>query len=189
MTREEFESARGREGYRFELIEGRVYVSPLPNMPHELLCDWLARLLNDYGRARPEVLNFVSGKARVIVPHQEESTNPEPDLAAYRNLDRSRPFAEASWDDVSPILVAEVVSEDDPEKDYTRNVALYEMVPSIREYWILDPRRDPDRPTLRVYRRRGTRWQRFIDVAAGDVYTTRLLPGFALLLDPHAPGS
>ena len=70
-----------------------------------------------------------------------------------------------------------------------RNVELYLRVPSIREYWIFDPRQDPDRPTLRVYRRRGSRWQRPVDVAPGETYTTPLLPGFALLLDPHAEGT
>jgi Uma2 family endonuclease len=189
MTREEFESARGQEGYRYELIGGKVCVSPLPNLPHELICDWIEGLLRDYGRAHPEVLNYATGPARVIVPGAEEATNPEPDVAGYRDFPRHLPFAEVSWDDVCPILVAEVVSDDDPDKDLVRNVELYLRVPSIREYWIFDPRRDPDRPTLRVYRRRGARWQRPLDVVPGETYTTKLLPEFVLLLDPHAEGS
>lgn len=52
-----------------------------------------------------------------------------------------------------------------------------------REYWILDPRDDADRPALLV-RRRGLRWQRTIHVAGGGSYTTRLLPDFTLLLQP-----
>ena len=63
--------------------------------------------------------------------------------------------------------------------------ALFLQVPSIKEYWILDPRDDPDRPTMLVYRRRGLRWQNVIEVAFGESYRTRLLPGFELLLDPH----
>jgi Uma2 family endonuclease len=90
------------------------------------------------------------------------------------------------WRDVSPLLVAEVVSPDNAEKDLVRNVELYLAVPSIKEYWILDPRDDPDRPTLRVYRRRGARWQKPIDLAFGDTYTTRLLPGFTLTVNPRA---
>jgi Uma2 family endonuclease len=188
ITREEFDAARGQEGYRYELIGGKVYVSPLPNLPHERILGWVEEALRDYRRAHPEVLNFVTGPARVIVPGEDETTNPEPDLAGYRDFPHHLPLAEVSWDDVSPILVAEVVSEDDPDKDLVRNVGLYLRVPSIREYWVFDPRDDPDRPTLRVYRRRGTRWQRPLDVAPGETYTTRLLPGFALLLDLHAGG-
>jgi Uma2 family endonuclease len=56
-------------------------------------------------------------------------------------------------------------------------------VPSIREYWILDPRADADQPALLVYRRRGRRWQRPITVPGGGTYATRLLPGFILRLE------
>jgi hypothetical protein len=36
-----------------------------------------------------------------------------------------------------------------------------------------------------VYRRRGKSWQRVIELAFGDTYTTKLLPGFRLVLDPR----
>jgi Uma2 family endonuclease len=142
--------------------------------------------LRNYGRAHPGALNFVTGPARVIVPGEEQVTNPEPDLAGYRDFPHHLSFSELNWDDVSPILVVEIVSEDNADKDLARNVELYLRVPSIREYWIFDPRQDPDRPTLRVYRRRGSRWQRPIDVEPDETYTTPLLPDFALFLDPHA---
>jgi Uma2 family endonuclease len=60
------------------------------------------------------------------------------------------------------------------------------QVPSIREYWIFDPRVDPDHPTLTVYRRRGRGWQNPIGVTPGETYTTKLLPGLELGVDPHA---
>ena len=85
-----------------------------------------------------------------------------------------------------PILAAEILSEDNADKDLVRNVRLLLLVPSVREYWIFDPREDPDRPSLMVYRRRGASWQRPITLAAGETYTTKLLPGFSLLLDPLA---
>jgi Uma2 family endonuclease len=42
------------------------------------------------------------------------------------------------------VLVGEVVWEDDPDKDLVRNVELYLQVPSIREYWVLDPLPDSE---------------------------------------------
>lgn len=186
MSREEFESARGQEGYHYELIEGKLYVSPMPDLPHDRLEEWLHALVREYSRAHPEVINYVTSKARVILPERTAPTNPEPDLAAYCDFPRELPIGEVSWDEVHPILVAEIVPDDRPEKDLERNVRLYLEMASIREYWVLDPRADPDHPTLRVYRRRGQRWQRPIDVAPGETYTTRLLPGFELLLDPRA---
>ncbi len=185
MTREEFEAAHAQEGHRYELIGGKVYVSPVPNLPHDRVWDWVYGAIRDYSRSHPEVVNYVTGGARVIVPQAEGETIPEPDLAAYLNFPRHLSLADVAWDDVSPFLVAEIVSEFRPEKDLVRNVELYLRVPSVREYWVLDPRADPDRPTLTVYRRRGRRWQKPIAVAPGETYATGLLPGFVLVLDPR----
>jgi hypothetical protein len=44
---------------------------------------------------------------------------------------------------------------------------------------------DQGRPHMIVYRRHGKKWGAPIDVAFGETYTTRLLPGFQLVLDPH----
>jgi Uma2 family endonuclease len=185
LTVEEFENARWQEGYKYELIAGRLYVSPLPDLPHDQIVRWLNRLVDDYARVRPEVINYVTPQARVFVPGGTPATRPEPDLAAFADFPLDLPIGAVQWEDVSPILVGEVLSEDDPDKDLVRNVELYEQVPSIREYWIIDPRADANRPDLRVYRRRGRRWQKPIDVPAGGTYTTRLLPGFTLVIDPR----
>ena len=57
----------------------------------------------------------------------------------------------------------------------------------MREYWIFDPRDRDGSSHLRVYRKRGSRsWQPPIDVPFGATYTTRLLPGFSLVVDPNA---
>jgi Uma2 family endonuclease len=185
LTLAEFEAARSQEGYRYELIDGKLEVSPLPNLPHECLKEWLCDKLRDYRRQHPEVINHVLAPARVFVPDRPAATAPEPDLAAYRNFPLNQPLEERRWQDVSPVLVVEVLSEDTSDKDLVRNLPLYLEVPSIREYWILDPRPSADQPTMTVFRRRGRSWQRPIAVAAGDPYTTRLLPGFTLILDPH----
>ena len=86
------------------------------------------------------------------------------------------------WQDYSPFVVVEVVSDEKSEKDLVRNVELYLQVSSIREYWIIDGRDNPDHPVMLVYRRRGQRWQNVIRVEAGETYETRLLPDFWLLL-------
>ena len=186
LTLEEFESARWQDGYQYELIDGKLYVSPVPDLPQNWIEVWVYAKLFFYAQQHPEVINFVTPKARVPLPGRPEDTQPEPDVAAYQDYPRDLSVNEMDWKDVSPVLVAEVVSANDPDKDLVRNVALYDQVPSIRECWILDPPANADRPSLTVYRRRGRRWQRPIEVAAGETYTTRLLPGLALLVDPHA---
>jgi Uma2 family endonuclease len=180
LSLEVFERAGGQEGYHYELIDGILEVSPLPDLPHEDLRDWLRDALNDYAKKHPEVINYVKAPARVFVPGRTATTAPEPDVAAYHNFPLDLPRVQRRWQDYSPVLVAEILSEDTADKDLVRNLALYLQVPSIREYWVIDPRRDADHPSLTVHRRRGRRWQNAIEVAAATPYATRLLPGFEL---------
>ncbi len=185
LSLEEFEHADGQEGYHYELIDGKLEVSPLPDLPHDELQDWLRDSLVEYMRQHPEIINRVKGPARVFVPGRRATTAPEPDVAAYRDYPFDLPLRQRRWQDISPILVAEVISADTAKKDLVRNRDLYLHVPSIREYWIIDPRNNADQPSLIVHRRRGQRWQQAIEIAGGDSYSTRLLPDFTLILNAH----
>jgi len=184
FTLEEFKAGDYEEGYQYELIDGKLYVSPVPDAPQGVVNHWIERKLERYADGHPEVINFVYTRARVFVPGRPGVTNPEPDVTAYRDFPLDRDFREIRWQDVNPVLVVEVLSLDDPAKDLVRNVRLYRQVPSIGEYWILDTREDPNRPTLTVYRRSGGRW-RPLRLGYGERYTTRLLPGFELTVDPR----
>jgi Uma2 family endonuclease len=186
LTLEEFLQADYEEGWRYELIDGRLYVAPQADPPEGMNELWLLIRLYEYAKIHPEVINFVYNKTRVFVPSRQATTAPEPDIAAYHNFPVGQDRNDLRWQDHNPILVVEVVSQFDPDKDHMRNVALYLQVPSIREYWILDGTADANNPTLFVYRRRGQRWQNVIQVEAGETYTTRLLPGFTLVVDPFA---
>ena len=184
LTNEEYLAGNFQEGFRYELIDGRLYVAAAPNFGHEWVNEWAAEMIKIYARAHPEILSFVSRHARVFVPGRPKLTTPEPDIAAYCDVPPDPDLNECHWEDFSPILVVEFLSPDDPEKDLVRNVELYRQVPSIKEYWIFDNLTDGNRPSLRVHRRVGRRW-RVLDFAFGDTYTTRLLPGFSLVIDPR----
>jgi Uma2 family endonuclease len=184
VTLEEFESAEFEEGYKYELIDGRLYVSPTPNLPEDDLVFWLFRNLYEYMRRRPKAIKHLRQKARVFVPGRAETTCPEPDISAYRIYPVDVSIEQRKWQDVSPIMVVEVLYDSDPHKDLVRNVELYLQVPSIREYWLLDARYSADEPTLIVHRRRGQRWVRR-EFHFGETYKTKLLPGFSLVVDPR----
>jgi Uma2 family endonuclease len=181
MSLEEFLAGDYEEGYRYELIDGRLYVSPKPNQPEDWVNEWLLFKLKNSARRHPKVLKHATAGARVFVPGRGGVTNPEPDVAAYRRWPNRNP-RDIRWQDVSPILVVEVLSADDPDKDFVRNVALYREVPSIKEYWVLDARQDAVEPTMTVYRRRGQGW-RIFEVGPGERHATPLLPGFKLRLN------
>jgi Uma2 family endonuclease len=182
MTWQEYLQGDYEEGFKYELIDGRLYVSPEANLPENYVQDWLRDKLKAYRKTHPKVINHVTGPGRVFVSGREDITAPEPDVLAYRNFPHHRPLRDIHWEDVSPILVGEVLSAGDPGKDLVRNVELYWLVPSIKEYWVLDAREDADYPSLTAHVRYGRRW-RIIERGPSEVYTTRLLPGFKLRLD------
>jgi Uma2 family endonuclease len=185
MTLDEYLAGDYEEGYRYELIEGRLSVSPAPDQPENWVNGWLYYRLVQYALANPRSLRHVAFNARVFIPRRPGLTCPEPDVAAYRRFPLRRPLREIRWQDVSPVLVAEVLSADDPDKDLVRNRDLYLHVPSVREYWVLDARDDADAPRMTAFRRRGDAW-RTVEVGPGERYTTRLLPGFELVLNTRA---
>jgi Uma2 family endonuclease len=184
MTFEEYMEGDYQEGYQYELIDGKLYVSPQPNMPGGFLETWILFKIQLYAREHPEVINYACGNARVFVPGRPGVTTPEPDAAAFSNFPIDMDVDEMRWEDFSPVVVAEVVGRRDPGKDLERNVELYHQVPSIKEYWTVDARGGANRPLLTARRRYGRRW-REVQVHYGQTYTTRLLPGFELLVDPR----
>jgi Uma2 family endonuclease len=81
--------------------------------------------------------------------------------------------------------VIEIVNDSDPDKDYVRNVELYQKVPTILEYWLFDKVDEVDGPTLRVYRRdSGNQEWKIDDYGPEATYTTPLLPSLSLPVSP-----
>jgi Uma2 family endonuclease len=183
MSFQEFVYGDREPGYKYELINGRVHVSPLPDPPANVLEEWLLDQLKGYARARPDIANYVTNKARIYVGGRDDVSYPEPDIAVYHRFPLERRF-HLRWREVNPLLVVEVMDPDDPDKDLVRNVEVYLAVSSIREYWILDTRQSMEHPSLLVHRRQRQRW-RISEVAPGGIYRTRLLPGFELVVDPN----
>ena len=184
LSLDDFESADYEPGFKYEIIDGRLYVAPEANLTENRLERWLERKLTRYSEDRPEVINYVTDKARVFVPGRKGATVPEPDIACYRDFPEDTGMEELDWEDVSPILVVEVLVEGKRQKDLDRNPELYLAVPSIREYWVLDGRGDAEKPTLIQHRRHGGRWvvKRF---PYDSTFTTKHLPGFVLVIDPR----
>lgn len=182
ITLEEWESSSLADGYRYEIIDGKLVVSPTPEQPHSWIATYIYNMLWLYARVHADVINHVTWNARVIVPGQRRLTFPEPDIAAYHNFPRRRQ-PKVKWTQVSPVPTVEVLSPDNAAKDLERNVGLYLLVPSIKEYWIVDGITNPDEPCMTVHRRWRQQWN-IIEVPFNATYATRMLPGFQFLMNP-----
>jgi Uma2 family endonuclease len=181
LTDDEFCAADFEEGYRYELIDGSLYVSPKPNFPHDVLVQFIGETLVLYKAQHREVVKRLSFNARVFVPGHTKTTSPEPDFAIYKD---APPGRRGSWREISPVIVVEVIS-DEPGKDYDRNPELYRQVPSILEYWLFDKVEDDDGPVLKVFHRTsgGQNWK-IDDYGCEAIYSTAILPGLTLPVTP-----
>ncbi|MBA4187856.1 MAG: hypothetical protein C0467_07545 [Planctomycetaceae bacterium] len=184
LTLDEYDEADFEPGFKYEIIDGRLYVSTAPNAPENLLENWLHMKLFMYSAHNPSVINLVTSEPRVFVHSRKSATVPEPDIAAYQDFPRETSLRELDWRTLSPVLVVEVLVDGKPEKDLVRNLELYFDVPSISEFWVLDGRDNPDEPTLIQHRRYGKRWV-VRSFAFGSTFTSKLLPGFELLINPR----
>lgn len=169
LTPEEFDAAVFRRGWRYELINGVLVVSPSPlrneRDPNEELGHWL----RTYQEQHPQgsVLDLTLN---------EETVKPEPNR---RRADR------AIWvglghlpdEDEPPTILVEFVSagRENRERDYEAKRAEYREL-GVREYWILD--RFQRRMTVVTFGEKETERT----LSATEVYTTPLLPGFELPL-------
>jgi len=183
LTLHEFEEALYSPGFHYEIIEGRLYVSPEANMPEQYLETWLHGKLIDYKALNPSTIGWIATKGRVFVAKGEDATVPEPDLAIFAPFPRG-PIRDLRWQDHVPFIVAEVLVDGDIAKDLQRNPELYRRLKPIREYWVLNGSVSPDEPTLIVHTRSGHRWS-VTHYPFGSTSTTKLLPGFELVIDPN----
>lgn len=170
LTPREFDGADFEEGWRYELINGVLVVSPTPleleRDPNEELGHWL-RL---YQQTHPK------GKCL-------DKTLPEHTVRTGKNRRRAdrviwiglgRPPTKKD----APSVVGEFVSAGrrDRYRDYVEKRDEYLAI-GVDEYWVFDR----FQRTMTVFARRGARISKRV-FAETETYTTPLLPGFELPL-------
>jgi len=156
---------------RYELIEGELFVSRAPGLPHQFVIQNLQIAFVEYLRRNP-IGKVVSGAGAIFSDYDAVI----PDLAFVRN---------ERWDQVvtgekftGPLdLVIEVVSSgaENRRRDLLVKRQLYGKY-GIAEYWVVDP----ENRLVEVYRLRDDRLESVATLREGDEITTPLLPGFRL---------
>ncbi len=180
LTLEEWQCAEETPGFVYELIEGRVDVSPWPKPSHQQWVYLIQRELERYIAAHAEHANFVTPCEVAVESGSSRPSRPQPDLGVFRGV---RFPMRGRWEDLAPIVVVEVISQRRGAKDTDRNRRLYRSVPSIRAHWIIDPRGNEAEPALISLTRADADddWteQR---VPFGDDFASTTLPGLTLNL-------
>jgi Uma2 family endonuclease len=162
------------DGQRHELIDGEHYVTPSPNIKHQVLAGNLHALLWTYLRQHPLGRVFIAPLDVVF----SDFDVVEPDLL-YVSKARQGDIVTAKHVRGAPDLVVEIGSPSTRKRDEQTKRWLYERF-GVAEYWIIDPELD----TIKIYRRTGDRYERSAELSleASDRLTSPLFPEIELPL-------
>jgi Uma2 family endonuclease len=162
------------DGRRYEIIDGELYVSPSPFIPHQELSFELSGRFWSYlkrhrlGRILAAPVDVLLSKHDIVQPDLLFISNERAGIAADNKNVKG-----------APDLLVEILSKSTRKLDEEIKLHLYERY-DVLEYWIFDT----DRRSVRAYRRSGERLLLIAELSAeaGDVLTTPLLPGLELPL-------
>ena len=119
------------DGNRYEVVDGELFVTPAPSLPHQAVLGQLYLRLHEFVTAhRTGWVFFAPGDV-----HVDAKNRVQPDIFVVPRLAERRP---ASWKDAPrPILVVEVLSDSTGRRDLGPKRGLYSAA-GIAEYWIVD---------------------------------------------------
>ena len=158
---------------RTQLIDGEIVVTEA-SLRHQRITLELARVLTNWLRENPG-----HGEAGIPVNvHLDDYNVFAPDV--WWVPEESRPDRDAKGIVGPPALAVEVRSPSTWRFDVGAKRATYERL-GLRELWLVDIEAN----SVLVYRRSATEAERFdvaLELEAGEVLTTPLIPGFSLVL-------
>lgn len=159
------------EGTLAELIDGEIFMSVAPRVPHQGVILNLAMALTTF--AHPKRLGRV-----VLSPmdvHLPSGDIVEPDLIFVR---RENLAIIQDWVRGVPDLLVEVLSPSHPERDLIVKRGLYARN-GVGEYWIVDP---ADR-SVQILKLSGNRYEPAGYRKGDQALATGMIPGLALIVD------
>lgn len=156
------------EGTLAELIDGEIFMTPGPRVPHQRVVINLVLELGPYVRSHGlgEIL------ASPLDVHLPSGDIVEPDLIFVR---RANDSIIQDWVRGAPDLLVEVLSPSHPERDLIVKRDLYARN-GVGEYWIVDP----SDHTVQIWRLVKGRYKPSGYRREGQALVTDLLPGLKL---------
>ena len=159
------------DGNRYELIEGELFVSRAPRLPHQLVLHNLQVALASYLKQNP-IGKVVPGPGAVFSDYDAVI----PDLVFVRNESWDRIVADERFVK-APDLVIEILSPGkvNRERDLLVKRQLYSRY-GVEEYWIVDP----ENRAVEVYRQLEQSLAKVSTVRDHQTLTSSILPGLEL---------
>jgi Uma2 family endonuclease len=164
------------DGVRRELIDGELFVTPSPFVPHQRLVQRLALSLGNHFAVHPDQGEVLTAPLDVILTPNDVV---EPDLFVV--LGHQQEILTDKHVHGAPAIVVEVLSRGTRKRDQTLKRQLFDRE-GVCEYWMIDP----DRNQVAVHRRAADGSFPLARTAAaskGETLTTTLLEGWELAVD------
>ena len=163
---------------RVELIKGKIFtMSPAPNRLHQTLIGKLYLKIGGFLENNPcsvYVAPFDVRFPRKSKDDKDIITVLQPDICVICDP--------AKLDDRgcigTPDLVVEILSPGNNSREMKNKYEIYEEA-GVKEYWIVSPQNE----TFLVYTLHDGKYQPSRTMAAGDVVTSTVMPGFTLNLE------
>ena len=133
MTVDDLEAIPDDEFHRYELIEGELYVSPAPGLPHQLVLHNLDRNLGNYLQQNP-IGRLVPGPGVAFNKYNYVI----PDIVFVSN-ERWHTIADKIRFNAAPDLAIEILSPDSTNR--SRDLKLKREAYArfgVTEYWVVD---------------------------------------------------
>ena len=157
-------------GFRYEVIDGALVMSPAPLMGHQLISAALMSAMRAYVR-RHRLGIIVAAPVDVLLGGR--ATPVQPDIV-FVTRDRL-PIVGRERIEGTPDLVVEILSRSTAARDRGLKFDLYAAT-GVREYWLVDP----EERTLEVFVLRGQAYAPWGCYRPGEVAASELLPGMKL---------
>jgi len=159
-----------REGYRYEIIEGELFVSCSPGLTHQIVSDNLNFLIRSYLQSNP-IGRVVSTPGLIL----SDLSGVIPDLVFFANEQRDSIITGERLTG-PPALVIEIGSPGyaNIKRDRVAKLRLYTKH-GVPEYWIIDPQNS----TIERYVDDGSSLSLAETLRETDSLVTAALPGFS----------
>jgi len=169
MTAEEYFAIED-DGFRYELVDGVVCMSPSPTPKHQALIVEITTQLGIYLRSSPVGQAFPEVDVHLGKGPDGGDLVYRPDIVFIRSerLEEIRDHISGP-----PDVVVEIISSSSRRYDSETKKDDYERC-SVREYWLIDP----ERKTMTFYRLQDERYA--VVSPDGDRFTSEAVPGFTL---------
>jgi Uma2 family endonuclease len=118
--------------FRYEVIDGELYMSPSPKVLHQRTLLQLSVILQNFLNIKPigEIIiapiDVVLNDSDIVVPDIIFIASANKKILTENNVQGA------------PDMIIEILSRYNPSNDLVRKKALYELY-GVKEYWIVDP--------------------------------------------------